>query len=37
MCEETLVKEYLREILDNKEVIELLDGYTFDDLWDDDY
>ena len=37
MCEETLVKEYLREILDNKETIELLDGYTFDDFWDDNY
>lgn len=38
MCEETLVKEYLREILDNKETIELLNGYTFDDFWwDDDY
>lgn len=38
MCEETLIKEYLREILDNKETIELLNGYTFDDFWwDDDY
>ena len=37
MCEETLVKEYLREILDNKETVNLLDGYSFDDFWDDNY
>ena len=37
MCKETIIKEYLREILDNKETIELLDGYSFDDFWDDSY
>lgn len=37
MCKDTVVKNYLREILDNKEVIELLDGYAFDDFWDDNY
>lgn len=37
MCKDTIIKDYLREILDNKEVIELLDGYAFDDFWDDNY